>query len=202
MRKYQLNHNLLDTWTEKSAWFIGLTCADGYIGKRGNLISFHMKDMELLNYLKEILEYNGPIYKTKTEYMLNVYSSNIKDKLAKLGVKNKKSLTLKMPKIPNKVFYHFIRGYFDGDGSFWINSTAKRTNKKLRAQFIGTESFLTSLLERLNFKGKKLYSAGNVKKVCLAHFDSVKLGNLMYRNENYKSSYKKKIWCNAQLKGK
>ena len=37
----------------------------------------------------------------------------------KFGLTPKKSHTMKLPDIPDAYFFHFVRGYFDGDGGVY-----------------------------------------------------------------------------------
>ena len=62
--------------------------------------------------------------------------------LKKLGCVEKKSSILTFPtsqQVPNNLIYHFIRGYFDGDGSICI------TDKNYHISFVGTENFIKEL---------------------------------------------------------
>lgn len=205
-RVFSVNDELLDTWTQNAAWLIGLICADGYITKDNRRISFHMKDTHILQQVKTVTKYTGKIYKTKTNtYRMEFLSPQMVSKLNDLGITNCKSLTLQLPEIPNQYFGSFLCGYFDGDGSFWLNTTAQRTNKKLRSQIIGSDSFITDLNEKLVNLGlprRKLYKAGKAKKICYAHRDSLLLGKIMYNNTNHFYWDKFWVWLNELYKSK
>lgn len=67
------------------------------------------------------------------------------NRLNELGVYENKTFKLEFLKILNeKLYHHFIRGYFDGDGSI-------SSNKKGSAfiQFIGTKSLISEILKIL-----------------------------------------------------
>lgn len=46
-------------------------------------------------------------------------NKKITSDLKKHGLHNRKSFTIKFPKLRNDLIIHFIRGYFDGDGSIY-----------------------------------------------------------------------------------
>ena len=55
-------------------------------------------------------------------YQLSLRSKIICEDLKKLGCLQKKSKILVFPtesQVPKNLIHHFIRGYFDGDGSVW-----------------------------------------------------------------------------------
>ena len=59
-------------------------------------------------------------YTYKNQYSLIINNRRIGEVLNTLGVKPRKSLTLEFPNWLNPSLYpHFIRGYFDGDGSIY-----------------------------------------------------------------------------------
>jgi len=68
--------------------------------------------------------------------------------LINLGIKNDKSFTCEMPKIPEKHIWDFIRGIFDGDGCV----TGK--NGRLSISIIGSSKIIFKIKEI--FKSNKL----------------------------------------------
>ena len=80
-------------------------------------------------------------------YQLEFYSSYICKTLEKLGMVQNKSLILTFPTFLDKSLYsHFIRGYFDGDGSFCPHYTKKGWFQAL-VTITSTESFCNDCLE-------------------------------------------------------
>lgn len=66
--------------------------------------------------------------------------------MAKLGCVPNKSLVLKFPteeQVPKHLISHFIRGYFDGDGS------VSKYAKNIKVNFTGCTNFITSLRDYL-----------------------------------------------------
>ena len=79
-------------------------------------------------------------------YKMNTFrvcSKKIVEDLIKLGCVQNKSLILKFPseeQVPKKLWMHFIRGYFDGDGSIYNDG-----KNNLRFGIVGTEDFLNEI---------------------------------------------------------
>lgn len=87
---------------------------------------------------------------TITEYArLEANSATMTKDLKALGCVERKSLILKFPteeQVPKELIMHFIRGYYDGDGSFTFGS-GKYPQASLN--FIGTMDFLIGVKENL-----------------------------------------------------
>jgi hypothetical protein len=66
--KYDLNENFLNHIGDNQLWFLGLMSSDGYIinENRFGISQSGENGEKIIKYLKEILEYNGPIYFGKT----------------------------------------------------------------------------------------------------------------------------------------
>lgn len=114
--------------------------ADGYIrtNKRNSLvIKLKKSDSNHLKKFKNDIEYLGDV-KIKNNYCILTISSSkiINDLKENFDITTKKSLTCFVSeKIPIKLMRHYIRGYFDGDGS--ITKTTTET-----ISFLGTNKTL------------------------------------------------------------
>lgn len=158
-RKYTLNESYFDEInTEAKAYFLGLLYADGYNNEERNCvqISLQEQDREILERFNIELESNKPlsfINKQKynknhqNQYRLSIYSEKVSTRIKNLGCPQKKSLILEFPDkniIPENLLKHFIRGYFDGDGSFGTY-LSKGKYKKYFFVFVGTKNFCEKL---------------------------------------------------------
>lgn len=171
--KYYIDESIFNTIdSEEKAYWLGFLYADGYISKDKSLITLTLssKDREHLIKFANFLKTNSPIrdYKvkgnrgtlTKESYnasSINIYSNIIKNDLITLGCVNKKSLILTFPKeklIPKEFIRHFIRGYFDGDGSVFISHEHHWRNQTLTNvihwRFIGTLNMLENIKKQIN----------------------------------------------------
>jgi hypothetical protein len=92
------------------------------------------------------MEYNGPIYEKPgvKAVRLQITSTKILEGLiAILGVTNQKSLMLATCNIPEDLIGHFIRGYYDGDG------TIRTTWKNGSIRILGTQAFLSWIADAI-----------------------------------------------------
>lgn len=61
MRKYAVNENFFDLWTEPMAYILGFIIADGGISNYNIRIQIHKKDIKFLHYMNEQLSSEYPI---------------------------------------------------------------------------------------------------------------------------------------------
>lgn len=199
-----INHDYFETIdTEHKAYWIGLLLADGSISKKvykngsytHNLrLELKASDRDLIEALVYDLESN----KVVREYTSNSQRGRFKDKhnayvafssrklgedLEKYGIVPNKTHILKdLPQIPHELMRHFIRGYFDGDGSVYVDS---KTNS-LRTAFYGTHDFVANiqsfLQTELGFRDKKVHDQkeANVSFINYAKKESEILYHYMY----------------------
>lgn len=162
-REYTLNEyffNVIDT--EEKAYWLGFLYADGYVynGPKRYAVELTLKEddeQHIINFMN-IINYNGPIiHKVVTlndrKYKasrINICSKKFSQSLVDKGCVQNKSLILKFPDIkivPKDLQRHFMRGYFDGDGSVSVSSG------QLHLSVMGTNDFLNKYMEILNDNG-------------------------------------------------
>lgn len=128
--------------TEEKAYWLGFIFADGHITNNENRygqdqfgISCAKTDKEILYKFLKSIQATNPVLeysrKEKGEPLCRVQLTSQKsvNDLIDKGCFKQKSLILKPPKnIPNEFIRHFLRGFFDGDGSI-TKSYSKRYNK-------------------------------------------------------------------------
>jgi len=111
-----------EKWSPELAYALGLLATDGCLSRRDYLIDLTSKDKEQLYNFSKCLGRPFHIGRKKsgagnTSYRVqfkNVYFYNF---LLSLGFTPAKSKTLGALKIPDRYFFDFLRGVFDGDGS-------------------------------------------------------------------------------------
>ena len=141
--------------TEEKAYWLGFLYADGCIHSNNYEISVNITDKEHIEKFKTAIKaFNHNITETQDKRFQNaktLYQFSIKDKqlhqdLIKWGCIPQKSLLInKIPNIPRDYVSHFLRGYFDGDGSLhYLQST-----NNYRISFIGTKDFLNDIQKEL-----------------------------------------------------
>lgn len=165
-RKYTLNEDYFEKLDSKDkAYFLGFIYADGFITKRSqgqNVLGLTLAENEPLEKFKKYINCNKPIgiykktnsYSDKSiEHKLALISNKLVSDIEKLGVVERKTLILTFPKLPEELIHHFIRGYFDGDGSVFLHKDSKKDyeNQYLGIDICGTKEFLTELSKHLPF---------------------------------------------------
>lgn len=168
-RKYFFNFDFFETIdSELKAYWLGFLYADGSIesspphgyGERAFKLALAQQDQEILEHFKKDLNSTYPIRQDTSRnnknpnHQIQVIQSLRSEKtvqdLIALGCIPKKSLVLTFPtvkQVPVHLIPHFIRGYFDGDGSISYN----KHQNAYHISFVGTESFIKDLHKYLPY---------------------------------------------------
>lgn len=166
-RKYFFNFNFFEKVdNELTAYWLGFLYADGCIlpqnkyGEQEFKIAINEMDLELLEKFKEDIKSTYPIRydhsKNNSIVIQSLRSQKTVEDLKKLGCFENKSLSLQFPtseQVPEEYIHHFIRGYFDGDGS--ISKYQKKENYKYsyHINIVGTQDFITKLYNYFQMGG-------------------------------------------------
>lgn len=166
-RKYSLNENYFQELDSKDkAYFLGFIYADGFITKRSqgqSILGLTLAEIEPIDKFKKYIQTDKKVgyykkangYSDKSyEYKLALISDKLVSDIEKLGVTERKSLTLTFPDIREDLIPHFIRGYFDGDGSVFLHKDSREEyseNIYLGINICGTKEFLIALSKHLPF---------------------------------------------------
>jgi len=145
-RKYYLNHWFFDTWTPEMAYVLGLFLSDGNVSfdRKQAGIHFCADDYTLLEQVNRVMGSNRPVRIYSNCSYLRFDSPVLCASLIKRGCVPRKSLKLDFPDVPQEFLSHFVRGYFDGDGSIHFNKP-----NTIKISFLGTKLFLDKLQSRL-----------------------------------------------------
>ena len=144
--------------SEEKAYFLGFIYADGSVSSKGYTLVLGLaeKDGYIVEKFAECLEtdYKVRHYIQNTTYKDNfeecritISNKKIKEDLNKLGVFPGKTLKCSFPtsnQVPDNLIHHFIRGFFDGDGSIKRINT-NRGYLDFTFDIIGTKEMLTGL---------------------------------------------------------
>jgi hypothetical protein len=203
MRKYKVNEEYFDVLNENSAYWLGFLYADGYVrlrnGRSGTL-KLKLKDTDR-NHIEKFLndiDSDHPIkcgIDGKSKFCLTSVNSNkMVKRLFELGCVNNKTFKIRLPDLTQNLMSHFIRGYFDGDGSI---SKVKNTTW-YRCSICGNKFFIYELLTYLNTYGLfgcKIYTQGKINILTIANLSDIfKFKKLLYgNNENMLYLERKKI---------
>ena len=174
--------------TEEKAYWLGFILADGYIDKNYQSLEIGLKesDKQHLEKLKTFLNSNAKIrYKEKTKsYSLAITSKKICQDLKKHGIENAKSLTCRLnEELMNcKLQNHYIRGFWDGDGTVYI-----KKNKQFQIGFSKTELIINDIKNNISyFNNIKPVNKKrtNGYQISLGHKKSIEFIKYMYKDAN------------------
>ena len=205
-RKYNLNEHYFDKIdTPNKAYILGLFYADGYnsLDKQTVRLQLQYTDKDILESIRKELDSEKPLkfikcsdkvasngFISKDMYQLEFYGKYICRTLEKLGMVQNKSLVLTFPEHLDKNLYsHFIRGYFDGDGSLCVHRNKNGKYQSLLT-ITSTEKFCKQCLEILRNEvgvGGGIYDAsshnGITKVISISGFVQLdKLLNWLYKD--------------------
>lgn len=157
--------------SREKAYFLGLIYADGYIvnGPHSSELGIELNegDRYILERFSEELggvhqvdnrsreiSFNGYTYISHTSFV-RVYSKKIAQDLEKHGVTTNKTSSEEFP-IVEEFFFDFLRGFFDGDGCFYVGDS------NMQISFTNSNSiflqFLREEIERRIGCSGKLYT--------------------------------------------
>jgi len=184
--KYRVNSNFFKTWSRNMAYILGYLFADGSLEDasylRGKYLRITSCDLSIIQAIRKAFESEHAVVKLapttangKSRYLLRIGDHAIYNDLIRLGLTPNKSLTMLFPKyIPHNLMADFVRGYFDGDGTIYLE---KRKNSYApRAVFTsGSKKFLEGL-------------SGVVTKYC----DLIKIKKVYNSHRSYQLVYKTK----------
>lgn len=162
--RYNCNHFFFSTDTEQSFYLAGFIAADGCVmsKKSSKILSIGLsqKDRPFLELLVSTIGAENPIkdwivknsrqnsnWKDTWKSEVKISSTQICSDLARFNITERKSLTLEFPEWmkDHPLRHHFIRGYNDGDGSFYSSVSKNKKVKQVFFSLRGTPKFLTSL---------------------------------------------------------
>lgn len=211
VKKYPVNLHFFNTWSPEMAYVLGFIAADGNICHSGRTHTLHIAcdDADVIEKIKGLLKYEGKIHKKirsngKISYSLRICDPIIFKSLQKLNITERKSLTFTPPKIPKNLVRHFIRGYFDGDGSVSVRNIKypSRLVVDIYSASLNMAKFLHRTIKQImgNFYAGKIGKMMTNKKtiyyrIHLGQKGSAKLFIYMYKDINLylERKYKKFI---------
>lgn len=142
-----------DGWNNKNAYVYGIIMSDGCLKWEGRnktklAIRIGLNDCDMIKALHDYMCIGNKIYCQGKQYSLKFRNESSINFLIKNGLTERKSLTMKFPKLPLNVLPSFIRGYFDGDGSIVLSHTKHNTYGQVTFTS-GSIEFLISLQDVL-----------------------------------------------------
>lgn len=182
-------------WNENLAYAIGLLTSDGCLSSDKRHLEFNSKDKEQVEHFRKCLNLNNKITKKarsnekiKKYYRIQFGSVQFYRFLESIGLCSKKSKILKKLKIPQRFFSDFLRGLFDGDGTFGTFNHPESQYPQLRLRFASaSKQFIRWLYQEikreLNTKGF-IADGKRDENLTFGISDSLKLLNYIYYSPN------------------
>lgn len=156
-RTYTANFEYFkDIDSRDKAYFLGFIAADGCVFKRdGHVASLsiiiHNDDIEILNLLNQCMDSNYKIHqlKNKPHSTLAMNSDVLVACLNNYGIHYRKTWTYTPVVLSEDLMWHFIRGFYDGDGGISYNTKFKFRPSGWYIHFCGNEQNMLFIYEFL-----------------------------------------------------
>ena len=194
--KYLYDEDLFKKDTPDMAWVLGLILSDGHVRRNNWCVS---ASEDICQKLIAITK-GGQLQKRPDVNVHSAIISNLKmceDLRSRFGIEHDKCTSLKFVNLEKLLMPHFVRGFWDGDGSFSSILPKGRTITRFIASLaIAAESFIKDLFSYLKdakvVKGGCIYSYVNKNSFSrnLRHTlsfgtaDSLSLSDWFYRDSN------------------
>lgn len=193
-------------WSPEFAYAIGLLTTDGNLSKDGRHFDFTSKDLDQLRTFLKCLGIKNKIGRKTSGYSGRKYTRiQFGDVifykfLLGIGLTPAKSKTLAELIIPQKHFFDFLRGHFDGDGTFYSYYDPRWKNS-----FMFYTVFISASKNHIDWLRQKLAAflkiKGHInhdsKKVAYqlkyAKYESMEILRKMYYNPNVVCLKRKRI---------
>lgn len=214
LNRYTLNEDYFEQIdTERKAYWLGYIYADGFVGSsRYNNFVFSQKESDgyvIYQFAQDInftgkirrVEIGGGFPNAEKAVIINFSCKKFVEDLNALGVFTKKSMTIsELPDLQDDLMRHFIRGYFDGDGSISRNikgyTKSGIPNFSRRWSVIGPLTFLYKIAQNVPIEPKfwqshtpSMYYLGNRYEN-----DLIALFYYLYKDASFFVYRKYKIW--------
>lgn len=152
-------HYFARPWTPTTAYIVGYIFADGSISNNLCEVGFlcHTKDEEIILAIRDELKSTSTIHRKPGVWEGDSYNGPrtsfdvgskilVRDLMDRFGLRPRKTyLDLSMPQVPDILFGHFLRGYFDGDGHIGKRKVCNGGE----FSFVGTETFVRQMQDTL-----------------------------------------------------
>jgi hypothetical protein len=150
-------------WSADFAYAIGLLVTDGCLCRDGCHIDFTSKDQEQIKNFLSCLHISASIgikdrNKNNQTFRVQIGDVIFYDFLLAIGLMPRKSLILGSIKIPNELFFDFLRGCLDGDGcsySYW--------DPRWKSSFMFYISFASGSVKFIKWLRSKIFELSKMK---------------------------------------
>ena len=128
-RRYYINENYFEEINSfDKAYFLGIIAADGcvYAYRNANKLKmlslgFHIQEKDIIDLF---IKYTGAEYVPYTNdkvITLQINSNKLVNDLSQYNIVERKTWIYEPTHLNSSLMWHFLRGYFDGDGSIYLS---------------------------------------------------------------------------------
>ena len=198
--------------TELQAYLLGFYTADGSIDEKRKTFRIHqsIKDSELVYLYKDIISPDARLFSVADNYKttgrdgkeitghgsigVDISSAILVNDLVELGIGYKKTYSdLTIPNIPENLIRHFVRGFFDGDGSISTYLACEKGKKDRVRCGIQIDSKTKTLLENIqlffknnNIKFNLIYlKRDDMYRISTSSREEIKKLYLLFYKDSY-----------------
>ena len=198
--------------TELQAYLLGFYTADGSIDEKRKTFRIHLsiKDSELVYLYKDIVSPDARLFSVADNYKttgrdgkeitghgsigVDISSAILVNDLVELGIGYKKTYSdLTIPNIPENLIRHFVRGFFDGDGSISTYLACEKGKKDRVRCGIQIDSKTKTLLENIqlffknnNIKFNLIYlKRDDMYRISTSSREEIKKLYLLFYKDSY-----------------
>lgn len=198
--------------TELQAYLLGFYTADGSIDEKRKTFRIHLsiKDSELVYLYKDIISPDARLFSVADNYKttgrdgkeitghgsigVDISSAILVNDLVELGIGYKKTYSdLTIPNIPENLIRHFVRGFFDGDGSISTYLACEKGKKDRVRCGIQIDSKTKTLLENIqlffknnNIKFNLMYlKRDDMYRISTSSREEIKKLYLLFYKDSY-----------------
>jgi hypothetical protein len=196
----KVDENIFSEWNERSAYLLGYLEADGYFipQKTKTIKSIHItfccstKDNEFLDLLAKIINFTGKI-KQNNHNLSNgkTYTSKRFEVFSRQWAKDLEN-KYRIKKIPDCIIEdllpHYIRGLWDGDGSWYIEKCTGQTRCNLVASSINLLESVATHIRPITQSKLTIYkktSSDHCWYINMAQNATIRLAKFLYKDANF-----------------
>lgn len=222
MEKYGYSITFLEKDSELRSYFLGYFIADGWLDKTNRQLHISSSEKQIIDALVAATQYTNKVVTQQNQSVWNVagrarrsagprrltgttqytisFSGPPANTVWSLGFDERKTTREFIPAgVSIKTFNHFVRGFFDGDGS--ISFVEHDGHKYMESSFYaGGTALLQLLLHTLRIQAivsaerAHVYTRDSRSSFHLGHVDTARLCRYMYKNANIFNERKRNVY--------
>ena|SRR3989344_713281 len=201
-------------WSPNLSYAIGVMATDGNLSIDGRHLNVTSKDVDMVLTIRDIFKLDSKIgrkarggSKEKKYYVLQFGDINFYEFLLSIGLTPRKSKTMQRLLIPDAYFIDFLRGCFDGDGTFGAFFHPESKHPQIRIRLVSASPaflrwVLASIQRLYGIRGGYIYTLKDksVSQLGFGKADSVKILQLMYYKKSLPALGRKRLIAEELLR--